>query len=196
MLFPDYNETKRIYHIVSIIDLERVIKEGIRYNDKKTYKSKYYYFHDFLDAHRTEKIPPWVVRKKAIFGSLNFEKDHKFHSHTALLGIKVDPDKCWIANEDLANHIYEPFILKDVVGFEECKKYLKDCGAKILKEYWDTSLSFNENLKYRLDKDKFYDAEVLILHDIKPQDIEIISIISDHNFLSVKEWKEHFCRPC
>lgn len=194
MLFSDYTKTKQIYHIVSIVDLDKITKEGIKYNDKESYSSKYYTFHDYIDKHKTDKIPSWVIRRKAIFGSLNFSKDHHFHSHTAILGVKIDTKRAWIANENLANHIYEPFILQGINEFKDCSNYLKNNGSKILKEYWDTSISFNDNLVKRYDNQKNYDAEVLILHDINPHDIEILKIISDHNFLSVNEWKKHFCK--
>ncbi|MDK2918171.1 MAG: hypothetical protein PWQ37_904 [Candidatus Petromonas sp.] len=194
MLFPDYTETKTVYHIISIIDLDKTLKYGIKFNDKKTYKSKYYEFHDFIDKHKSENIPPWVIRKKAIFGSLNFSKDHSFHSHTAILGIKVDPDRCWIANENLANHIYEPFILQDVEGYKKCRDYLQSKGKEILKKYWQTSLSFKENMEKRYDMTEGYDSEVLILHDIKPKDIDILYIISDHSMLTEDQWRKHFCK--
>jgi hypothetical protein len=194
MLFPDYTETKTVYHIISIIDLDKTLKYGIKFNDKKTYKSKYYEFHDFIDKHKSENIPPWVIRKKAIFGSLNFSKDHSFHSHTAILGIKVDPDRCWIANENLANHIYEPFILQDVEGYKKCRNYLQSKGKEILKKYWQTSLSFKENMEKRYDMTEGYDSEVLILHDIKPKDIDILYIISDHSMLTEDQWRKHFCK--
>ncbi len=194
MLFPDYTETKMIYHIVSIVDLHKVLKEGIKYNDKKSYISKYYDFHDYIDKHKTDKIPSWVLRKNAIFGSLNFSKDHSFHSHTALLAVKINSERTWIANENLANHIYEPFILQDIKELQECRNYLERDGSDILTKYWETSISFKDNLIKRYDDQEGYDAELLILQDIKPKDIEILKIVSDHNFLSINEWKNHFCK--
>lgn len=194
MFFLDYIETNRIYHIISIIDLDKALKYGIRYDDKRTYKSKYYKFHDYIDKYKNINIPDWVIRKKAIFGSLNFAKDHMFHSHTALLGIRVDPKRCWIANENLANQIYEPFILQSVDEYSKSKKYLESEGSRLLNKYWDTSCSFNENIKMRLDNQNGYDAEVLIFHDIKPSDIEVLYIISDHRMLTKEEWKKRFCK--
>ncbi len=193
MLFDSYFKTKRVYHIISIIDLDKTLKKGIKYDDKKTYISKYYDFHDFIDKHKPQNIPKWVIRKKAIFASMNFPKSHKFHSHTAILGIKINPERCWIANENLANHIYEPFILKEIKEYSQCKKYIEAQGERILKKYWNTSLSFIENLEKEYDKKEGYDAEVLILHDIKPKDIEVLYIISDHSMLTKEEWKNKFC---
>ncbi len=194
MLFSDYSETKRIYHIISIIDLDKTMRNGIKYDDKNTYKSKYYDFHDYIDQYRSGEIPHWVIRKKAIFGSLNFARDHKFHSHTVLLGVNIDPEKCWIANENLANQVYEPFILQGVAKYSDAQLYLKNEGSKLLAEYWKKSCSFNDNLENRWDKVKGYDAEVLIFHDIKPGDIEVLSIISDHRMMSDDEWIKHFCK--
>lgn len=193
MFFSDYINTNTIYHIISIIDLDRALKYGIGYDDKRTYDSKYYEFHDYIDKYKNENVPDWVIRKKAIFGSLNFAKDHKFHSHTALLGIRIDPKMCWIANENLANQIYEPFILQSVDEYSKSKKYLVNEGNGLLNKYWETSCSFNENLKIRVDNQKGYDAEVLIFHHIKPSDIEVLYIISDHRMLTKKEWKQRFC---
>lgn len=193
MLFSDYSETKRIYHIISIVDLDKTLKNGIKYDDKNTYESKYYDFHNYIDEYKNEKLPDWVIRKKAIFGSLNFAKEHKFHSHTALLGININQEKCWIANENLANQVYEPFILQRVSEYSNAELYLKKEGSKLLEEYWEKSCSFNENLKRRWDKLQGYDAEVLIFHDISPTDIEVLNIISDHRMMSRDEWKERFC---
>jgi hypothetical protein len=39
-----------------------------------------------------------------------------------------------------------------------------------------------------------YDAEVLILHDILPKDIELLYIASDHRYMEVNKWKEFFHR--
>lgn len=194
MKFLDFKENNRVYHIISITDLEYALKDGIKYDDKQTYTTKYYEFHDYIDRYKEEKIPDWVVRKKAIFGSLDFNKNHKFHSHTALLSIKVDVEKCWIANENLVNQIYEPFILHKIDEYNKSKQYLENEGTRLLKKYWKTSCSFKENLDKRLDKVKEYDAEVLIFHDIKPSDIDILYIISDHRMMTNKEWKKHFCK--
>lgn len=193
MLFPDYMETKKIYHIISITDLDKTLKRGIKYDDKNTYQSKYYQFHDHIDKFRKDNIPDWVVRKRAIFGSLNFTKSHKFHSHTALLSLNIKPEKCWIANENLVNEVYEPFILQSLNEYDRAKRYMQIEGSRMLDNYWDTSTSFNKNLKNRLDKLEGYDAEVLILHNIEPKDIEILYIISDHRMMTKEEWKEHFC---
>lgn len=194
MKFLDFTKNNRVYHIISIIDLEYTLKNGIKYDDKQTYTTKYYDFHDYIDKYKKEYIPDWVIRKKAIFGSLSFAKDHKFHSHTALLSIKVDMNKCWIANENLVNQIYEPYILHKIDEYSQAKMYLENEGGKLLKKYWETSCSFKENLSKRLDKLEGYDAEVLIFHNIKPFDIEVLYIISDHRMMTQEEWKNHFCK--
>jgi len=194
MLFPDYSETQRVYHIVNIVDLEKVMDKGIRYDDKYTYEYQYFEFHDFIDKERTKKIPPWVVRKKAIFASMNFSESHYFHSHSAILAVKIDPKKCWVANENLANYIYEPFILQSMSEFEDCKTFLETEGKRIIKEYWNTSLSFEENLTVRRDREKGYDAEVLIFHDIKPDDLELLYIVSDHHFFTKEGFLKRFAK--
>ncbi|SHH73900.1 hypothetical protein SAMN02745135_01901 [Caloranaerobacter azorensis DSM 13643] len=194
MLFPDYTDTGLVYHVVPITDLKRIVSKGIKYDDKATYAAKYLEFHKFIDEFRPDKLPQWVERKKAIFASLNFDENHSWHSHTALLGIKINEDRCWISNENLANSVYESFILKDVPNFHYAKLFLENRGKKLIKDYWDTSLSFIENLKVRKDKTIGYDAEVLIFHGVKPKDIEIIFIISDHKIMTVEEWNEYFRR--
>ena len=114
MLFLDYTETGVVYHIVSITDLKKTLREGISYNDKVTYKTKYYDFHHLIEGQKPSLIPSWVMRSKAIFASMNFPQCHKFHSHSAVLAIKIHEDRCWIANENCANEIYEPFILQNI----------------------------------------------------------------------------------
>lgn len=185
--FPDYADTGVVYHVACITDLSRILKQGIKYNDKMTYNSMYLDFHKFISSFKPDNIPDWVRREKAIFASLNYKSNHYWHSHTVVMSVKVDEDKCWVANENLANKLYEPFILKDVKSFEIANEYLIREGKKIVEEYWNTSLSFSENLKVRRDKEKGYDAEVLIFHDIKPEDITILRIISDHKVMTVEE---------
>lgn len=193
MLFPEYEETGVLYHIISITDLEKTLTEGIAYDDKATYKSKYYEFHSFIDEEKPDILPKWVVRHKAIFASINFPREHKFHSHSAILAVKVNEEKCWVANENLANQVYEPFILKDVKDFSACKDYLNTEGRKLLRKYWETSLSFQDNLAKRLDKLRGLDTEVLIFHEIPSKDIQLLYIISDHKMMTGSEWKERFC---
>ncbi|EOD00474.1 hypothetical protein [Caldisalinibacter kiritimatiensis] len=193
MLFPDYTETKVVYHVAPINDLDNILKKGIRYDDKFTYESKYLNFHKYIDSYKPNTIPNWVIREKAIFASLNFDKNHQWHSHSVIMAINIDPSKCWVANENLANELYEPFILKDVQGFECAKKYIYNRGKKILHKYWTTSLSFIDNLKYRRDKEKGYDAEVLVFDYIPPEHINILAIVSDHKIMTMKEWKRFFC---
>lgn len=190
MIFADYSKTKLVYHVAPITDLDRIIKQGIRYDDKTTYKSKYLSFHQYIDQFKSSKIPKWVVREKAIFASLNFLNNHCWHSHSVLMGLRINPSKCWIANENLANTIYEPFILKNVKGFSEAEGYLRKKGEKILKKYWDTSLSFAGNLGVRMDLEEGYDGEVLIFHEILPKDIMLLSIVSDHKNMPIEKWKK------
>ena len=192
MLFADYNQTKVVYHVAPITDLKKIINKGIEYDDKKTYKSKYLSFHKHIDSFKNKRIPQWVMRERGIFASMNFSKEHCWHSHSVLLALNINPNKCWIANENLANKTYEPFILKDIEGFEEAGDYLKNQGYKSIKKYWDTSLSFLDNLKIRKDMTKGYDAEVLIFHSIESKDIIPVAIVSDHVIMSVKRWKELF----
>ncbi|QXM06507.1 hypothetical protein [Crassaminicella indica] len=193
MLFPDYNETRVIYHIIELTDLKKTLKAGINFDDKETYKTKYDGFHELIDEQKPHYIPSWVIRSRAIFASINYPKNHKFHSHSVVLSIKIDEEKCWVANENCANQIYEPYILQNVEDFQACKKYLDIKGKNLLKSYWETSLSFKENLKARVDLIEGYDAEVLIMHEIDPKDISIEYIISDHRMLKVDEWKRIFC---
>lgn len=183
MIFDDYKKTKLIYHVANINDLKNILENGISYNDKSTYKSKYYEFHKFIDTYKIQEIPKWIVRRKAIFGSMNFNDKHTFHSHSAVLGININPEMCWIANENLVNEIYEPFILKNIKEFNYMNKYIESIGIQNIKEYWNTSLSFKDNIILRKDKEVGYDCEVLIFHDVKPKDIKLISIVSDHRYI-------------
>ncbi|MTI54495.1 hypothetical protein [Geosporobacter ferrireducens] len=193
MIFKDYQETGRIYHIISIHDLENILLHGIQFDGKLSYHTRYYEFHGMIDALKPEWVPSWVVRSKAIFGSLNYPDDHKFHSHTAILAIKIHPEKCWIANENYANQIYEPFVLQNLKEYAPCVQYLQTEGRELLLKYWNTSHSFTENLIHRYDQEERYDAEVLILHDIAPEDIELKYIISDHRMMNINAWKARFC---
>ncbi len=180
------------YHVVNIIDLERTLAEGIRYDDKTTYDSKYYDFHSYFDYYKPKAIPEWVERKKAIFASICFKEGHKWHSHSAILRIRLLEGRCWICNENLANFIYEPFILQDMKGFEQVKEYMNVNGRAFVEEYWNNSLSYKDNLSKRYDKKEGYDAEVLVMHPIPPENIECLYIVSDHQMMSYKEWQEFF----
>lgn len=192
MIFKDYMDTGLVYHIVTITDLKSVLTKGLQYNDKATYQSKYCKFHQYFDDKKNSAIPPWVQRSRAIFSSMNFEEGHQWHSHSAILGLHIKEDLCWICNENIANFLYEPLMLQDTPGFEEAALFISRYGEKAAKDYWSCSLSFKENLIARNDKKAGYDAEVLILHDIPPEDIELLSIASDHRYMEVNKWKEAF----
>jgi len=194
VLYPDYTETGYVYHVAPITDLDKILKKGIKYDDKNTYLSKYLEFHKYIDSFKPDYIPDWVIREKAVFSSMNFHNNHCWHSHTVIMTVKINPDKCWIANENLANKLYEPFILKDTIGFECAYDYLKLNGESTLRDYWDTSVSFNDNLEIRKDKEAGYDAEVLIFHDISPEDIKPLFIVSDHHIMSIEQWNDFFSR--
>lgn len=194
MFFDDYLKTNRVYHIAPVNDLGKILSHGIKYYDKVTYKDKYYDFHSFIDNLKPEGIPSWVERKKAIFATMNYRAEPNFYSHTVVMALKIDPSKCWIANENRANEIYEPFVLQEVASLSGAKKYMETKGKALIKEYWDTSLSFEDNLNVRNDLKPGYDAEVLIFHPIKPEDIEILYIVSDHRVMKFDEWKNQFCK--
>jgi hypothetical protein len=178
--------------VVNIIDLEKTLDEGIRYDDKSTYKSKYYDFHSYFDSYKPSYIPEWVERKKAIFASICFKEGHKWHSHSAVLRIRIQKDRCWVCNENLANFMYEPFILQSMKGFESTKEYLRINGRSFVEEYWENSLSYIDNLTARNDKKEGYDAELLVMHPIPPEDIQCLYIVSDHQVMSYSEWQDFF----
>lgn len=192
ILFRDYTETKVVYHVVTITDLDHTLRYGIHFDDKKTYLSKYHEFHSFFDDRKPKHIPDWVIRSKAIFASMNFKPTHTWHSHSALLSIKVNENLCWICNENIANFLYEPLMLSHVAGFSAAKDFTVRNGDKIAEDYWKCSLSFKDNLRQRRDKKAGYDAEVLILHDIPPNDIQLLYIASDHRYMEANEWKSFF----
>ena len=194
MFFKDYKDTGYIYHVAAITDLKEILESGIKYNDKETYESKYLDFHKYIDSYKTENIPKWVKREHAIYATMNYHKNHDFHSHSVVLGIKINPEKCWVASESLANKIYEPFILKEIDIFNCANDYLKKNGDNMCEEYWETSISFLENIKVRRDKNEKYDDEVLIFHDIKPEDIKPLYIVSDQEFTTVENWISHFSK--
>lgn len=193
MFFEDYSKTQLIYHVAHITDLSKILTKGLCYDDKISYKNHYHSFHDFIDEIRPENIPSWVIRKKAIFATMNYKKNPYFHSHTAVLGLKVDPSKSWIANENKANQIYEPFILQEVEGFTKAKNYLDTKAQECIKEYWATSLSFEKNLSERRDLQEGYDAEVMILNDIPSKDIQLLYLVSDHRIMTPQQWRRTFC---
>ncbi len=194
MFFADYSKTRKVYHIAPINDLNQILLHGIRYDDKVTYEDKYYQFHCFIDRLKPSYIPSWVQRKKAIFATMNYRIEPNFHSHTAVMALTIDTKKSWIANESKANQIYEPFILQEVDLFNGAKKYISGEAKDVIKEYWETSLSFEENINRRMDLKEGYDAEVLIFHAIEPKDIEILYIVSDHKVMELNEWKKVFCK--
>ncbi len=192
MPFINCAEQGYAYHVINIIDLEKTLKEGIRFDDKNTYLSKYIDFHSYFDLYRTVGIPKWVERKKAIFASICFKKGHCWHSHSAILRLRIKQDRCWVCNENLANFIYEPFILQSLKDFGDTREYMRLHGRAFVEEYWKNSLSYEENLQKRYDKREGYDAEILIMHHIPPEDIECLYIVSDHQILSFKELKIYF----
>ncbi|MDI6601672.1 MAG: hypothetical protein QME46_07805 [Thermoanaerobacteraceae bacterium] len=192
MLFPDYNETHILYHVACISDLSNILKYGLRFSQRLSYSNKYLAFHKFMDRNRTSNVPIWVVRERALFASFNFRDDQIWHSHSAILSIKVNEDYCWVANENTANYLYEPFILKRIPGFASLSDFLYNKGKEIAKEYWRNSMCFKDYLLKRNTLDSNYDAEVLIMNDIKPMDIELLAIVTDHRIVTVDELNQTY----
>jgi hypothetical protein len=125
---------------------------------------------------------------------MNFRESHPWHSHSAVLGLQINEELCWICNENIANSLYEPLMLQDIPGFDAAKEFVRKKGDRAAKDYWEDSLSFKENLRIRNDKKAGYDGEVLILHDIPPKDIKLLCIASDHRYMEVNKWKEAFLK--
>lgn len=196
MIFEDMTEQGYVYHVVSITDLKKALEYGIDYGDKKTYTGKYLDFHSYFDRNRTDRIPDWVERKKAVFASLGFKEGHGWHSHTAILKLKIDKDRCWICNENTANFLFEPFVLQQMKHYKSAEDFVSKHGSRIAEAYWNTSLSYNDNIELREDKKEGYDAEVLILHPIPPENIQCLYILSDHQTMPYEEWQCFFARCC
>lgn len=194
MLFPDYTQTGVVYHVINVNDYHKVKTRGIQYNNKPTYRNRYEDFHRFINSHKPDSIPEWVDRTKAIFASMNFSEGHQWHSHSILLALKIDPARCWVANENRANELYEPFVLHKENEFSDAVHYLEGEGKEAIKEYWETSLSFENNLGERRDRQPGFDAEVMIFHPVKPENIRYLAIISDHKIMTIGQWKETFCK--
>ncbi|MDR5658624.1 hypothetical protein RH915_03880 [Serpentinicella sp. ANB-PHB4] len=192
MFFEDFTKTGCVYHIAAINDLKKIMSQGIKYNDKASYKEKYCGFHQLFDDQKPAYIPKWVERKKAIFATMNYRKKPGFHSHTVVMALKIDIKRCWIANENKANQLYEPFILKNILEYNSAENYLQTKGKEIIKNYWSTSLSFENNLLERADQKENYDAEVLIFHEIPPENIRPLFIVSDHRVQTINQWKKIF----
>jgi hypothetical protein len=190
MVYLDYAEQGYAYHVINIVDLEKTLAEGIKYDDKATYDNKYYEFHIYFDHYKPAHIPEWVERSKAIFASICFSKGHTWHSHSAILRVKIQMDRCWVCNENLANFIYEPFILQHMEGFEQLQEHLKSNGETYVLEYWNNSLSYNSNLNKKCEKEEGYDAEILIMHPIPPEHIECLYIVADHQIMSFMDWRK------
>ncbi|WDV46228.1 hypothetical protein PV797_00690 [Clostridiaceae bacterium M8S5] len=179
-----------VYHIAPIHDLDKILTKGIVFDDKITYEVKYKKFHEFIDNCKTDDVPEWVIRKKAIFASLELSNHSGWHSHSVILALKVDPKKCWIANENIANECYEPFILKNVKDFSKSENYIIETCKRKAKSYWSTSCSYEQNLSERHDMKCGYDCEVMVFHEIKPENIIPLAIVSDHKIMSIDQWKE------
>src|SRR5690554_6874960 len=193
LLFPHYNETKVLYHVVHIIHLKDILSKGIQLNERNLHsEDKYSKFNQFMDQYRTTNVPPWVLRERAFFASLNFSKDIHWHSHSALLAIKIQEEKCWIANENLANEIYDPFVLSDITDFDRAKTYLEGRAKDLAKNYWENSYALMDFLTLDLKDIKHYDEEVMIFHDIPPQDIRCLMIITDHKKFTPASWQRHY----
>lgn len=190
MFFNDYTDTKVIYHITPLSKLKEVLEKGIKLNEYMN--PDYCEFNRYFDRFKNDTIPEWVLREKAIYGSINFKSDHKWHSHSAILALTINEERCWIGNENLANILYEPYVLKDLNMFKSAEILIKARGDEFPLNYWNNSLSFRQNLSTRLDFTEGYDAEVLIMQDISPRDINVIKLVSDHKIMDVKEWNTEF----
>ncbi len=175
-----------------ISDLKSIFNGGLKFDRRSSYANKYLSFHEFMDKNRTGNVPEWVMRKRSLFASINYREDQIWHSHSAILAIKVNEDRCWVADENTANFLYEPFILKNISGFASLSDFLYNKGKEIAEDYWLRSMSFKDYLSKRKPVGSDYDAEVLIMSDIKPADIELLAIVTDHRIITVDAFNKTY----
>jgi hypothetical protein len=192
LFFDDYSITGLVYHVAPINELEEILKTGLK--NGESCSESYRDFNRYFDMLKPWHIPEWVCRENAIYGSLNFKTHNTWHSHSAILSLKIDEARCWIGNENLANKLYEPFIFW-MGGLSESASRLMTCrGKDLVLDYWNCSRSFKLNLVRRKDELPQYDAEVLIMHDIPPEDIGLLKIVSDHKIMDFNEWEKTFSK--
>ncbi|RBP37247.1 hypothetical protein [Garciella nitratireducens] len=193
MLFPHYNKTKVVYHVVNINQLKNILEQGIQIQERKDFSDdKYLDFNQFLDKNKPAWIPKWISRKNALFASLNFKENMQWHSHSALLALKVQEERCWVANENLANEIYDPFILQYIDQFNSARDFMKNYGRQKALYYWNNSFPFQEYLKKGKTPMKNYDEEVMIFHNIVPENIKCLMVVTDHYIFTPQEWQKYY----
>ena len=89
-----------------------------------------------------------------------------------------------MANENRANQLYEPFILKDVEGFHGAKNHRRP--GKASGTVLGKLAVLCRQSEAAKDKEEGYDAEVMVFHEIRPEDIHYIAIVSDHRMMTVE----------
>ena len=158
-LLPDFEETGLIYHGSQPGNLVSIFRNGLAHgydgpaNGHETIYDAHY-------RHRPEFIPGWVDPRTCTYGYMNRARqgcsegivDGKVNGVT--IGIHADDQvrsRTWAACVRFSDLVYCP----EEAGYldtQERQAFFKERMEPVACEaYWRTSLSFEENLKIRLD---------------------------------------------
>jgi len=159
-LFPDFEKSNLIYHGTDIGNLLSIFRVGLIPRFKIDPSEKHETIYDAHYKHRLACIPDWVDPRKCLFGYINRQRqghmDRLIDGRviSVSLGIRAEPEitkRIWIACSRFSDLVYCP----EEAGYfdtPERKKYFQDTlEVTASQAYWRASLSFEQNLKIRLD---------------------------------------------
>ena len=158
-LFPDFEETGLIYHGSQPGNLVSIFRNGLArgYNIPADGHETIYNAHY---RHRPGFIPRWVDPGKCIFGFMNRERQGGLEDivdgkvNQVAIGIEADDQvrrRTWAACVQFSNLVDSP----KEAGYLDTKEreafFMERMEPVACEAYWRTSMSFEENLKIRLD---------------------------------------------
>ena len=158
-LLPDFNETGLIYHGSQPENLASIFQNGLipQYNSPRDGHETIYNAHY---RYRPKSIPDWVDPRRCIYGYMNRARQGGWGGivdgivNGVTIGIKAADhitERTWTACVRFSDMVDCP----EEAGYfdtEERKAFFKDRMEPVsCKAYWETSLSFHDNLKIRLD---------------------------------------------
>lgn len=146
-LFPDFEISGLIYHGADPSYLQSIFQKGLIPRFLADPSEKHDTIYNTLYKHRAPDIPKWVDPRACLFGYVNRKRQggtapiSDGQITNVSLGIKAIPqilNDTWVACNRFSDLIYCP----QEAGYFD---------TKARKAYWKSSLSFEDNLKIRLD---------------------------------------------
>ncbi|MBI1930842.1 hypothetical protein HYR99_42165 [Candidatus Poribacteria bacterium] len=183
-LFPDFEDTALLYHGTAPDNLLSIFRHGLIPGYDPDPEEQHHTIYESHVRHRPAHIPNWVDPRYCIFGYLNRSRQggHSgiiegtvIQAHLGIDAIPAITERTWVCCSQFSDWVYCP---REAGYFDtdaRTKYYRTVIEPVCSGAYWQTSLSFAENLAIRHDQllRMQNSEELLICTDIAPTHLSL-----------------------